>query len=128
MAPLPGSPAAVPAHHSPLFSLRLFLAGTLFTFALLAVAPVRHRPGFAVRAGAFPAAAAAHAVLAKSLWATGPPGTAFTPADLRPASQLRHYGGDAVETALALLPASQWYRAQGRSLRPRRGTRKPAPA
>ena len=122
-APLPPS-----LHHSPLFSLRLFLAGTLFTFTLLAVAPVRHRPRFAVRADTLPAAAAAHAVLAKSLWATGPPGTAFTPADLRLAPQLRHYGGDAVETALALLPASQWYRAQGRSLRPRRGTRKPAPA
>ncbi|MFH8494735.1 cytochrome c oxidase assembly protein [Streptomyces coeruleorubidus] len=122
-APLPPS-----LHHSPLLLLHLFLAGTLFTFALLAVDPVRHRPGFAVRAGTLLAAAAAHAVLAKSLWATGPPGTAFTPADLRLASQLMYYGGDAVEIALALLPASQWYRAQGRSLRSHRGTRQPAPA
>ncbi|MDG9711793.1 cytochrome c oxidase assembly protein [Streptomyces sp. DH10] len=122
-APLPTS-----LHHSPLLLLHLFLAGTLFTFALLAVDPVRHRPGFAVRAGTLLTAAAAHAVLAKSLWATGPPGTAFLPADLRLASQLMYYGGDAVEVALAVLLASQWYRAQGRSLRPHRGTRQPAPA
>lgn len=90
--------------------------------------PIRHRPGFAVRAGTLLAAAAAHAVLAKSLWATGPPGMAFTSADLHLASQLMYYGGDAVEIVLALLLASQWYRAQGRSLRTRRGTRQPAPA
>ncbi|GGU32793.1 hypothetical protein GCM10010244_68890 [Streptomyces coeruleorubidus] len=64
----------------------------------------------------------------RSLWATGPPGTALTPADLRLASLLMYYGGDAVEIALALLLASQWYRAQGRSLRSHRGTRQPAPA
>jgi putative membrane protein len=115
-------------HHSPLLLLHLFLAGLLFTFALLAVDPVRHRPGPAVRGGTLLAAAAAHAVLAKSLWATGPPGTAHAPADLHLASQLMYYGGDAVEIALALLLASQWYRAQGRSLRPQRGTRRPAPA
>lgn len=122
-APLPPS-----LHHSPLLTLHLFLAGTLFAFALLAVDPIRHRPGFAVRAGTLLAAAAAHAVLAKSLWATGPPGMAFTSADLHLASQLMYYGGDAVEIVLALLLASQWYRAQGRSLRTRRGTRQPAPA
>ncbi|AXE85687.1 cytochrome c oxidase assembly protein [Streptomyces sp. Go-475] len=121
--PLPPS-----LHHSPLLLLHLFLAGLLFTFALLAVDPVRHRPGFALRAGTLLAAAAAHAVLAKGLWATGPPGTAYAPADLHLASQLMYYGGDAVEIALALLLASQWYRAQGRSLRPHRGTRQPEPA
>ncbi|MGA5142272.1 cytochrome c oxidase assembly protein [Streptomyces azureus] len=115
-------------HLSPLLSLHLFLAGTLFTFAPLPVDPIRHRPGFAVRAGTLLAAAAAHAVLAESLWVTGPPGTAYTPCDLHLASQPRYYGGDAVEIALALLPASQWYRAQGRSLRTHRGTRQPAPA
>ncbi|MFF8671574.1 cytochrome c oxidase assembly protein [Streptomyces sp. NPDC015242] len=122
-APLPPS-----LHHHPLLLLHLFLAGLLFTFALLAVDPVRHRAGPAVRAGTLLAAAAAHAVLAKSLWAAGPPGTAHTPTDLHLASQLMYYGGDAVEIALALLLASQWYRAQGRSLRPHRGTRQPAPA
>ncbi|MEV3972515.1 cytochrome c oxidase assembly protein [Streptomyces sp. NPDC050698] len=115
-------------HHHPFLLLHLFAAGTLFTFALLAVDPVRHRPGWAVRGGTLLAASAAHAILAKSLWATGPPGTAHTPADLHAASQLMYYGGDAVELALALLLAGQWYRAQGRWSRPHRGTRQPATA
>ncbi|GAB2751158.1 cytochrome c oxidase assembly protein [Streptomyces bullii] len=109
-APLP--PAV---HHSPLLYVHLFAAGTLFTFALLTLDPVRHRPGLALRAGTLLAAAAAHAVLAKSLWATGPPGLRYAPADLHSASQLMYYGGDAVEIALAVLLAGQWYRAQGRS-------------
>ncbi|MFD5479079.1 cytochrome c oxidase assembly protein [Streptomyces hawaiiensis] len=120
-APLPAD-----LHHSPLLYLHLFAAGTLFTFALLAVDPIRHRPGWALRAGTLLAAAAAHAVLAKSLWATGPPGTAHTPADLHLASQLMYYGGDVVEIALALLLAGQWYRAQGRCLGAHRGTRQQA--
>ncbi|MFC7841689.1 cytochrome c oxidase assembly protein [Streptomyces sp. NPDC057382] len=122
--------APVPSawHHSPLLTLHLFAAGVLFTFALLAVDPIRHRPGTAVRGGTLLAAAAGHAVLARSLWASGPPGTAHAPADLHSAAQLMYYGGDAVEVALALVLASQWYRAQGRSLRAHRGTRQAATA
>jgi putative membrane protein len=115
-------------HHSPFLVLHFFAAGALFTFALLAVDPIRHRPGFALRAGTLAAAAAAHAVLAKSLWATGPPGTNHSPADLHLASQLMYYGGDAVEIALAVVLASQWYRAQGRSFRAHRGTRQSSAA
>ncbi|CAL9415508.1 hypothetical protein SUDANB58_01734 [Streptomyces sp. enrichment culture] len=109
-APLPPQ-----LHHSPWLYVHLFAAGWLFTFAVLAVDPVRHRPGLALRAGTLLAAAAAHAVLAKTLWAQGPPGTAYAPADLRRASQVMYYGGDAVEVALALVLAAHWYRAQGRA-------------
>ncbi|MGW3987396.1 cytochrome c oxidase assembly protein [Streptomyces sp. NPDC004830] len=122
-APVPSS-----WHHSPLLTLHLFAAGALFTFALLAVDPIRHRPGHALRGGTLLAAAAGHAVLAKSLWATGPPGTAFSPADLHSAARLMYYGGDAVEIVLALVLASQWYRARGRSFRTDRGTRQAAAA
>ncbi|GAB2842648.1 hypothetical protein GCM10027074_06410 [Streptomyces deserti] len=110
-APLPSA-----VHHSPLLYVHLFAAGSLFTFALLALDPVRHRPGFALRAATLLAAAAAHAVLAKSLWATGPPGQEYAPADLHLASQVMYYGGDLVEIVLAVLLATQWYRAQGRAL------------
>ncbi|MFF6912696.1 cytochrome c oxidase assembly protein [Streptomyces sp. NPDC012466] len=122
-APLP--PAV---HHNPLVYLHLFATGTLFTFALLAVDPIRHRPGQLVRGGTLLAASAAHAILAKSLWATGPSGTTHAPADLHVASQLMYYGGDAVELVLAVLLAGQWYRARGRCSRPHRGTRQPATA
>ncbi|MEV5434627.1 cytochrome c oxidase assembly protein [Streptomyces sp. NPDC052682] len=119
-APLP--PAV---HHSPLLYAHLFASGTLFTFSLLALDPVRRRPGLALRAGTLLAAAAAHAVLAKSLWATGPPGLRYAPGDLHLASQLMYYGGDAAEIALALVVAAQWYRARGRRLA-RRATPRPA--
>ncbi|MEV5428993.1 cytochrome c oxidase assembly protein [Streptomyces sp. NPDC052701] len=126
-APLP--PAV---HHSPLLYVHLFAAGTLFTFSLLALDPVRHRPGLAVRAVTLLAAAAAHAVLAKSLWAAGPPGLSYDPADLHLASRVMYYGGDAVEVALAVLLAGQWYRAEGRALargaRTGRGRDGPGPA
>ncbi|GAA2265839.1 membrane protein [Streptomyces ruber] len=108
-------PAGV--HHSPLLYVHLFAAGTLFTFSVLALDPLRHRPGLPLRAGTLLAAAAAHAVLAKSLYAAGPPGTAYAAADLRLASQLMYYGGDVVEIALAVVVAYQWYRAEGRALR-----------
>ncbi|MFF5255421.1 cytochrome c oxidase assembly protein [Streptomyces leeuwenhoekii] len=103
-------------HHSPWLYVHLFAAGWLFTFAVLAVDPLRHRTGLALRAGTLLAAAAAHAVLAKTLWAAGPPGTGYAPADLHRAAPLMYYGGDAVEIALAVVLACQWYRAQGRAL------------
>nr|WP_276209356.1 cytochrome c oxidase assembly protein [Streptomyces harenosi] len=122
-APLPPG-----LHHSPWLHLHLFAAGWLFTFAVLAVDPLRHRTGLALRAATLPAAAAAHAVLAKTLWAAGPPGTGYAPADLHRAAPLMYYGGDVVEIALAVILARQWYRAQGRALARRsRPARRHAP-
>ncbi|MFJ6087758.1 cytochrome c oxidase assembly protein [Streptomyces sp. NPDC092369] len=110
-APLPAQ-----ALHSPLLSVHLFVSGTLFTFTLLALDPLRHRVGLALRGGTLLVVSAAHAVLAKSLWVSGPPGTAYASADLHLASQVMYYGGDLVEIALAVVLAGQWYRAQGRAL------------
>jgi putative membrane protein len=59
-------------------------------------------------------AAAAHAVLAKSLYADGPVGTAFAPEDLRVGAMLMYYGGDAVEVVIALVIGGQWLRARDR--------------
>jgi putative membrane protein len=58
-------------------------------------------------------------VLAKSLYAYPPPGadsalTSIAPADLQAGAQLMFYGGDAVEIALAVVVAMQWYVAVGR--------------
>ncbi|GGZ15316.1 cytochrome c oxidase assembly protein [Streptomyces poonensis] len=123
-APLPAG-----VHHSPLLYAHLFTAGTLFAFSVLALDPLRHRPGLPLRAGTLLAAAAAHSVLARSLWAAGPPGTAYTAADLHLASQLMYYGGDLVEIAAAVVMAHQWYRAEGRALyRYRRRTPSPVTA
>ncbi|WP_231157642.1 cytochrome c oxidase assembly protein [Streptomyces sp. CNZ748] len=106
------------AHRHPvlggLLELHMLLAGLLFAMAVCAVDPVRRRSGLPLRAVTLLAAGAAHAVLAKSLYAAGPPGTAFAPPDLRSGAQLMYYGGDAVEVLLALTLAVQWYVTTGR--------------
>ncbi|MEV5595789.1 cytochrome c oxidase assembly protein [Streptomyces sp. NPDC052496] len=117
------------SHHSPwlnsLVHVHILLAGLLFSFGLLALDPVRHQPGPGLRAAVLLAGGAAHAVLAKSLYAAGPPGTSFATADLHLASQVMYYGGDAVELALAAVVAFQWYRAEGRALRRERRAGRP---
>ncbi|MGW0838940.1 cytochrome c oxidase assembly protein [Streptomyces sp. NPDC002787] len=102
-------------------------AGLLFTFAVCQLDPVRRRWSLAVRGAALLAAGAAHAVLAKGLYAAPPPGTAFTAGDLRTGAQLMYYGGDLVEIGLAVTLAVQWYarRHASGSVRRRDGT--PAP-
>ncbi|WP_434599223.1 cytochrome c oxidase assembly protein [Streptomyces sp. A5-4] len=114
-------------HHGPLLHAHLFASGALFTFAVLALDPVRHRAGFPLRAVTLVAASAAHAVLAKSLYAAGPPGTAYGSADLRVASQVMYYGGDVIEVALAFALVGEWYRAGGRALGRARAPRPPVP-
>ncbi|MEU5665040.1 cytochrome c oxidase assembly protein [Streptomyces longwoodensis] len=109
------------AHHRPWLDgalhLHLAAAGLLFSSAICQLDPVRRRRSTALRATTLLVAGTAHAVLAKTLYATGPPGTAFTAADLRVGAQVMYYGGDAVEVALALVLAVGWYRAAGRRLR-----------
>ncbi|MGK5692865.1 cytochrome c oxidase assembly protein [Streptomyces sp. URMC 128] len=60
----------------------MLAAGLVFTFAVCQLDPVRRRWSTAVRGATLLAAGAAHAVLAKTLYALPPPGTDFTPADL----------------------------------------------
>ena len=53
-------------------------------------------------------AGAAHAVLAKTLYAAPPTGTSYPEADLHLGAQLMYYGGDLVELALAGVLAGTW--------------------
>ncbi|MFE0173485.1 cytochrome c oxidase assembly protein [Streptomyces sp. NPDC059002] len=117
------TPLFAAAHHRPwlhaLVYVHFLLSGALFTLAVLAVEPLRHRSTHALRGGALLAAAAAHGILAKSLYVTGPPGlpgTEITETDLHTASRVMYYGGDLTGIALAALLALQWYAAGGRAL------------
>jgi putative membrane protein len=109
------------AHDDPwlhaLVHLHVCVAGVLFSAAICQLDPVRHRSSFVLRASTLVAAGAAHAVLAKSLWAVPPPGTAFSPADLRRGAEVMYYGGDLAEIGLAVVIAVGWYAAGGRTLR-----------
>ncbi|GAA4917380.1 putative membrane protein [Stackebrandtia albiflava] len=94
--------------------LHLLAAGLLFGFAVCQVDPTRHRHGLLLRGGTLFVAGAAHAILAKSLYATPPPGTSFDPVDLHTGAQWMYYGGDVVEVAIAVVLAAQWYTARER--------------
>ncbi|MCG3044448.1 cytochrome c oxidase assembly protein [Streptomyces fenghuangensis] len=114
------TPLWAASHDRPLLQaavhFHVLAAGLLFTFAVCRLDPVRRRWGLPWRGAALLGAGAAHAVLAKSLYAAAPYGTAFAPADLRTGALLMYYGGDLVELALAVVLAVQWYAAGGRSL------------
>jgi putative membrane protein len=97
--------------------LHVFLTGVLFTAALCQLDPVRHRYGVRLRAAVLVAAAAAHAVLAKTLYLAPPPGVAVADGDARVAAEVMYYGGDLAELALAGVIAAQWYARRGRELR-----------
>ncbi|WP_410590084.1 cytochrome c oxidase assembly protein [Amycolatopsis sp. lyj-23] len=99
----------------PWLHLHVFLTGLLFTTAICRLDPLRHRAGLGVRAGALIGAAAAHAVLAKTLYVSAPPGVVLAVADRQAGAELMYYGGDVVELGLALVVALQWYAARGRA-------------
>ncbi|WP_282794839.1 cytochrome c oxidase assembly protein [Streptomyces sp. CC224B] len=114
--------SAQAAHHPLLGALvhaHVLAAGLLFTFAVCQLDPVRRRRGPLRRGATLLAAGWAHAVLAKSLYATPPPGTAYAAGDLHTGAQLMYYGGDLVEAALATVIATGWYVATGRARRRR---------
>ncbi len=95
--------------------VHVLAAGLLFTFAVCQVDPVRRRWSPAWRGLALAGAGAAHAVLAKALYAAPPPHAVFATADLHAGAQLMYYAGDVVEVVLAAVIAVQWYRATGRA-------------
>ncbi|WP_346770299.1 cytochrome c oxidase assembly protein [Streptomyces sp. Z423-1] len=104
----------------------MLAAGLVFTFAVCQLDPVRRRWSVTVRGATLLAAGAAHAVLAKTLYAFPPPGTDFAAADLHSGVQWMYYGGDVVDAALAVVLGVGWYTAGGRA-RARRTRRGAAP-
>jgi putative membrane protein len=103
--------------------LHVVAAGILFSAAICQLDPVRRRYSFTFRAATLVAAGAAHSILAKSLWTLAPPQTDFTAGDVRFGAEIMYYGADAIEIALAVVVAVQWYTASGRQLRHQRRRR-----
>jgi putative membrane protein len=93
----------VPIVHT-LVGVHMLAAGYLLTAVLVGPDPVPGRPRPLVRAVVLIAVAASHAVLAKHLYASPPPGV---PAGSGGALLL-YYGGDAVELVLAVLLCRRW--------------------
>jgi putative membrane protein len=98
--------APLPAH--PLLDVHYLAAGYLFVWSVAGPDPAPRRPGFRVRLVVLVLSAAAHAVLAKHLYA-------LAVADSeRAAALLMYYGGDVAELLLAIALFTGWYRRRAR--------------
>ena len=101
------------AVHEPLLHVlvhvHVLLAGYLFTLSVVGPDPLPHRRPYLHRALVLVLAAAAHGVLAKTLYALPPAGVPVERA--QPGAMLMYYGGDVVELVLAALLCARWYRA-----------------
>jgi putative membrane protein len=100
---------AVPA---PLLDAHMLSAGYLFAFSLVGTDPAPHRPALAVRAGVVVAAAAAHDVLARLVYAAPPSGVPAGQAEA--AGLLLYYGGTPVHVVLLVLLGREWAAGQRR--------------
>ena len=87
----------------------IFLAGYVFTAALVGVDPDPHRATVPVRAAVLVVFIAAHSVLAKWLYAHPPAGVEAV--DGQAGAQLMYYGGDVVDVTLIVLLLGGWYTA-----------------
>jgi putative membrane protein len=96
------------AHH--VVNLHFLLAGCLFTWSIAGPDPAPRRPTITTRALVLVAAGAAHAYLAKLLYARAPAPPPHGPDQVRAAAQLMYYGGDLAELALAVALFAIWYR------------------
>jgi putative membrane protein len=92
----------------------LLIAGYLMTFSIVGVDPAPHRSSPGRRAVVLVAFLAAHAILAKYLYAHPPAGVPVE--DGQRAAMLMYYGGDVVDLGLIVAFCRQWYVAA----RPRR--------
>jgi len=100
--------------------LHMLLAGYLLSSYLLGIDPMPRQAGVATRLLVLVAAAAAHDVLAKLLYAHTLPVGAGPAAEIRGGAQLMYYGGTAVELALAVALLAAWYARGGRELQRQR--------
>lgn len=107
--PLFGAMATLAPVHW-LVSFHLVAAGYLWTAALIGRDPNPHRAGPRLRAAVLVATAAAHNILAKSLYGDPPAGVPAAAAEA--GAMAMYYAGGAVEIAVMTIFCLQWYRSQ----------------
>lgn len=92
-----------------LVHLHVFLAGYLFTMAMIYVEPVAHRYSYLYRTIVFIFALAGHGILSKYLYASPPAGV--PQAEAETGSMIMYYGGDVIDAILIFILCLQWYKA-----------------
>jgi putative membrane protein len=100
-------------HHHLLVHLvvhaHIFLAGYLFTAAILAVDPMPHRFTYLYRSTVLVLALAGHGILSKYIYANPPAGVPLSEAET--GGMLMYYGGDAIDLILIIILCNSWYKA-----------------
>jgi putative membrane protein len=96
--------------------VHMFLAGCLFSWAVIGLDPVRRRPGTWVRLTALIIAAAGHDTLSKLIYPWNLPVGGGPIASRHTGAELMYYGGTVIEVALAAIVIAQWYLISGRAL------------
>lgn len=100
-------------HHSLviniLIHLHVFLAGYVFTAAMIYIDPISHRYSFRYRSIVLILAIASHAILSKYIY-SNPPATVPV-SDAEAGAMLMYYGGDMVDLILIFILCLQWYKA-----------------
>jgi putative membrane protein len=117
--PVLGGPlAAAHGHHvhvHALLHVHMVATGCLLSWYLVGLDPLRRSGGVGTRMVVLLAAAAAHDILAKLLYAS-PPAWAGPAEEVRRGAELMFYGGEAVEVLLAVVLLGDWYARRTRAL------------
>lgn len=119
---------AVAEHHAALHLLlhvHMFGSGFLVSWFVLGRDPGPRPRGLPVRLAVLLLTAAAHDVMAKTMYAHLLPSGSGSPPQIELGAQILYYGGDAIELLMAAMVMTGWYRRGGRELRreERRNTR-----
>jgi putative membrane protein len=96
--------------------LHMFLAGSLLSWVIIGIDPIRRRPGIKARLAALVIAGAGHDTLAKLMYAHNLPAGSGSISDRHIGSELMYYGGTLIDLALAIILMTQWYQWTGREL------------
>ncbi|VEF48154.1 putative membrane protein CtaG family, copper [Bacillus freudenreichii] len=92
-----------------LVHIHIFLAGYIFTAAMIYVDPVSHRFSYLFRTIVFILALAGHQILAKYIYAHPPDHVSFHAAQA--GGMLMYYGGDAIDLVIIIIFFRQWYKS-----------------
>lgn len=93
-----------------LVHIHIFLAGYLFTIAIIYIDPAPHRFSFIYRSAILILALAGHGILAKYIYANPPASVPRNAAEA--GGMLMYYGGDAVDVLLIIILCWQWYKSE----------------
>ncbi len=96
-----------------LVHIHIFLAGYVFTAAIIYIDPVSYRFSYLYRAIVFILSLGGHQILAKHIYAHPPAHVSLD--DARAGGMLMYYGGDLIDLVIIIIFCWQWYH----SARPR---------